>query len=678
MIMSKSKILTPATDLWDIYYNSYTYACYAGCGAIINRDQVSYTRGDIIKYSLNWDRSHVLSRKDGGHNDIENLRPMCQTCNRRMGAEHAFEYMKRTHKIPPIRDPAFENYQYDGPKIIPRKFNQREIRTLTVNRLSQLPIKGMIFAATGSGKTAMVIEGLGKHLPGSILLWITDRVHILESQFTDENIFSWRQAGFIDGVSILNKNHLKMSVEFPNTCIITTTMASARKYHEKITNDKRFIGVVFDECHCDVNGDESYDMLEKLAPKSQIMLGLTATPFVNARTTNLFGDGTKINYILDYSMMEAMRDGVIRVPKLKYVRVKSDVPGNPRFDNISNKGETIGHLSEIIFESVSRKGIIWCDTVSEAEKWHKYFQQNISDIEFVIDHSQVSAKNKDVFQRFVNARSDMVMIAVDMYRMGVDIRHLSFAGMISNGRHDVRVLLQSMGRITRLEDGDPSPVFVEFVVDDTPDNYAKTMREKLADYYQALGATADAKGQFRTRVNNLKCERGNVIIDSGNVSISFEFIGELNTLDLFQMDGKSLADWMSRRFGGKLSWDGIRTIFMERGIKEIEDARKFLEKCEDELPDLFRWWEVAKYQPVDWNDLFGIDMSPYYQTVEEARRAINRELLKLTLDDVLKDINYIYNNILRINDSRLPPNPVEAYGEKNIKDIITINYEDYY
>ena len=37
---------------------------------------------------------HVLSRKEGGTEDVSNLRPICQGCNSGMGATHMKVYMK--------------------------------------------------------------------------------------------------------------------------------------------------------------------------------------------------------------------------------------------------------------------------------------------------------------------------------------------------------------------------------------------------------------------------------------------------------------------------------------------------------------------------------------------------------------------------------------------------------
>jgi hypothetical protein len=45
-----------------------------------------------------WEAGHVTSEANGGHTTVENLRPICLSCNRSMGKIHMFEFMKR-HKL---------------------------------------------------------------------------------------------------------------------------------------------------------------------------------------------------------------------------------------------------------------------------------------------------------------------------------------------------------------------------------------------------------------------------------------------------------------------------------------------------------------------------------------------------------------------------------------------------
>lgn len=43
----------------------------------------------------NFHAGHIISKKEGGKKTLDNLRPLCQSCNCSMGSEHMFEYIRR-------------------------------------------------------------------------------------------------------------------------------------------------------------------------------------------------------------------------------------------------------------------------------------------------------------------------------------------------------------------------------------------------------------------------------------------------------------------------------------------------------------------------------------------------------------------------------------------------------
>lgn len=44
-----------------------------------------------------WEAGHVIAESNGGNTDIENLRPVCMSCNRSMGKTNMIEFMKEYH-----------------------------------------------------------------------------------------------------------------------------------------------------------------------------------------------------------------------------------------------------------------------------------------------------------------------------------------------------------------------------------------------------------------------------------------------------------------------------------------------------------------------------------------------------------------------------------------------------
>lgn len=74
------------TAVWNKYIGKryIKYYCFAGCGNIIRRN--------------NFQCGHIQAESVGGPTNIENLRPICKTCNCSMGTENMFSYMKRNNR----------------------------------------------------------------------------------------------------------------------------------------------------------------------------------------------------------------------------------------------------------------------------------------------------------------------------------------------------------------------------------------------------------------------------------------------------------------------------------------------------------------------------------------------------------------------------------------------------
>ena len=47
---------------------------------------------------LNFSCGHVVSEHNGGHTVVENLRPICSSCNHSMGTQHMFEFNESLHE----------------------------------------------------------------------------------------------------------------------------------------------------------------------------------------------------------------------------------------------------------------------------------------------------------------------------------------------------------------------------------------------------------------------------------------------------------------------------------------------------------------------------------------------------------------------------------------------------
>lgn len=93
--MPKKKQRTPLSpkirdEVWMKYCGDHILSkCY------VCEREISYMQG-------RWECGHVISYATGGEDKVENLRPICFTCNRGMGTSHMKEYcINNNYKIHP-------------------------------------------------------------------------------------------------------------------------------------------------------------------------------------------------------------------------------------------------------------------------------------------------------------------------------------------------------------------------------------------------------------------------------------------------------------------------------------------------------------------------------------------------------------------------------------------------
>jgi superfamily II DNA or RNA helicase len=654
--------------------------CYAGCGTIL-------PAGGKFRH-----KGHILADFHGGSRNPENIRIICETCNLTMRTEHMFDWMKSYSRYPPTPDPAFISHKFDKNAVIkPIKYQHREIRyNIVTNIFSNTPVKGIIDAATGSGKTSMCIEGVGKFLPGKLLLWITGFKRVLESQFTMLNIKSWKDAGFIPReTSIQGKRALKFCESFPGTCIIHTTIATALKdsNYRKICHDPRFLGFVIDESHHSDAPETSKMLLEMTSlPTCEIAIGLSATHISTPTTKKIFGETP---FLASYTLMEAWRDGVIREVKIQCCMLQKDEKESSKdsptsvtlFNKINNKKVLLKNLKSIIDSTQTKKGILWCDWRSEADKWGRYLSDKLSkddrykQIQIYIDHTEKGEKESSEIGRiFRESDGNAIMIAAQKYAEGVDIKHLDFAGVISgNINSSDRIYLQRVGRILRYE-GRPGPaIFCNFAVTTDLDDYTKKMRSVFIDFYhgakEMLGPTNDLDFYERvhfTSGNRIECTNGRK--NAGEVTIMFEFLDDMHVIEIFEKQDAEFVAEMLYKTGHGISFNDIKELLRNMGIKSPAEAQKFLNNCSvDEFPKICKWWDIAKFLPMDYTKLLDLDDSGCYQTLAEAKSALKKLEKTLSLNELKLPWNEKYKLLLAI-DSKLPLNWQNVYNINNVKE----------
>jgi superfamily II DNA or RNA helicase len=563
-----------------------------------------------------------------------------------------FTWMKRFGRVPPYSDPDFNRHEFSEdlkPELT--VFEPRELRKKVIDCLSRLPIRGIINACTGSGKTAMCIEGLGVHLRGKILLWITEFNVVLDSQFTPYNVASWKAAHFIPRETvILDKNALANCKYFPDTCIIYTTIDTAFNHYEKISSDPRFLGFVLDESH-HISGDKTFDMIKNMRSNiCQVAVGLSATHTSENnlhKTLETFGANP---YLVDYTLMEGWRDGIIREVKVMMCNIERiDTGGgggddDTLYSHVKNRETLIDNLKLILEQTTTCKGIIWCEHIKEANAWYNYIRDALAgshpEIRVYIDHTEVrESETIKSYNEFTKARQDAIMITAQKYGEGADIRNLDFAGTISaKESYSEHVFLQRVGRLLRKEGRSGPALYCNFAVTSSLDEYTSQMRNLMLEYFKGVRryAVVPDNDAYRTYRGGIVCGEKTIecVLDSdGNKRLIFEFLDGVQIADIFKNDAKFAADMMYDT-GSGLSFDEIKAVLREHDIRTPEDAQIFFGSCGADYPKIAKWWDIAKYLVMDYTDLLDLDNSQCYKTLEEAQIAL-RKLEKYLTDEYL-------------------------------------------
>lgn len=726
-----SKTRTPfKTSLYDVVSHIYCdtingdFECYAGCGAIMNIN---------TKHILH--RGHIKSFADGGEDLVDNLRPECRSCNSTHLTQNMFDFMKTYKRTPPVIDIKFETHYFDPANILDaRIFETRLIRHECVSNTLDYYKKynnlhGIISAPTGVGKTVLALETVGnimKQRGGGVLLWITERRDIIGTQFTPYNIMSWKEGNIIPKqTSILFKDHLKYCDKFPKYCIIASTIDTAMsktgeqqtQYYQKLLKLDNFLGVVVDETHM-AEGDKTYEMIKELLPRSTVLLGLSATHKFDPRMDNMYGGEkhkiTPENVFLEYNYMQAVMDGIIRQVDFKISRadrIATDIQGACLFDRVSemSKQKIYNQIMEICNGTFHKKGIIWCGGIKAAEKWYKYFvsESVYNDIKIVIDHSHLSQnKSKEAFDAFCSAESNIIMIAARKHSQGVDVKNLDFGTIIDDKPlRDVRVFLQMVGRLTRkTNDTTDNAVFCEFIVSSSEEEYTKNIKEMIEEYYFSICERfSPFSGKGPPPAEDFAVGRGKsgnfttAIKHNGGPSIQFEILDGLSDINIFSRDEVFIANLLCRTRHGGIDYEGIKTFLKLNNITEPAEAEMLfreLYEIGDHPPDstfimkfngkkitidertfkgLISWWGIVRYMGINYNILLDIDSGKYYNTLEEAKRAINSAEKQVNIIDIKGKTDRDIYNLLCSIDSKLHINPINFYDVSNFSEYYSPN-----
>ena len=529
-------------------------------------------------------------------------------------------------------------------------------------------IFGIIYGPPGCGKTIIAISianYLLNKMPLGYIIWATKYQNVLDSQFTDKNIRLWVQSNILSGdISIIKRYEKPNKFKKTIICCCTNTLRN----NEDLLKDN-LIGIIYDECHN--LGTKSYEKLlqiKKVPPQPTIplMLGMSATPRENTSFYNLFGENNKINYLLDYSFVDAIADGSILPIDINYKFVDAvNINGLNTFSSIVNPDKCYPYLKDILKNSYNGKAIFWANSDDSADKWYEFLKPLLKKdgFETYIDHSKI--KN-DSFHEFNEAKTYSVMIAVHKFREGTDIPNVSVCGFLDpvNDRSIV-TLLQSMGRCVRKFKDKHNGIYFEFLFR----NNESAMNERITQYYYSATHILNAKQE----VGELEMENSgeHVVIKKNNKVINIIKVSDdFGIFNYVGLTAKIYSILLSK-IKGLPSWKEIQELLSNKNIKDKDSAIEYLSK------NLSEWWEIMRYRIIDWDDLLTCDISDYY-SIEECKEKIkyyiNKLYEELTFEDVKDLTSYdIYKKYILCKDNRLPVNLLNYCKTNNISELIDIN-----
>ena len=563
--------------------------------------------------------------------------------------------------------------------IIPNKKQNETLYNAIIQYENKFNIKGIICGPPGCGKTIMaimIINYIFSQLDGYIL-WSTKFQKVLDSQFTINNIISWKKSNILHkDITFITRKHVnEIGSIIPNKTVVLCCNATL-KINNNLIKDN-LIGMIYDECHN--MGNKTYNKLLHISNIVKLLIGMSATPTITKETTiKIFGENEKkINFLLDYSFVDAISDDVILPLKFKYKFIdrKGDYEGTNTYKSVINPEKSYDFIKTLLMKSYNGKAILWTNTRDSADGWYDILTPLLKNDEFEVYKDHGNEKQSDEsFDNFYNDQGRSVMFAVFKYREGADIQNVSVCGFLDPvHERSIITLLQSMGRASRKYEEKKYGIYFEFLFRDDEESLNNRISEFYYSITQNLDYDVDISGL------NIKNSGNKLLIKRDEKKIgSIEITNDCGKYDYSELTAKMLS-FIINKMKGTPTWKEIKELLAVNKIKDKGLAREFLEtKANDAIKE---WWQIIQYHYIDWNDLLSYDISKYYDKVtciEIIRNIVNDLYKKLTFDDIkeLTELD-VYKKYILICDDKLPVNLTNYCHVDNINDIFSIDYESF-
>jgi len=345
--------------------------------------------------------------------------------------------------------------------IVPNEMQKSALDSLKSLREVEHAKRGLVVAATGTGKTFLAAFDVQQFNPQRVL-FVVHREQILRKALTS---FKKILGGKDSDYGILSGNQKDLDACY---LFATVNMASKESIREQLGAD-RFDYIIIDEAHRVNQGQsvENQTMYQRLMDfyKPKFMLGMTATP---ERT-----DGTNVYKYFDYhlayeiSLLDALDDDLLT--PFHYIGVtdyEKDgqiiddktslryLVSNERVDYIVTKTSYYGPRADNVH------GLIFVSRVEEGQELEIKLNARGIHAKFVSAVNTVEERENAV-QELTDGKLQYI-ITVDIFNEGVDIPCLNQIIMMRPTKSSI-IFLQQLGRGLRKYVGKESVTVLDFI-----------------------------------------------------------------------------------------------------------------------------------------------------------------------------------------------------------------------
>lgn len=404
---------------------------------------------------------------------------------------------------------------------------------------------GILNSATGTGKSYIILKYIDyayrKFKNNCKIILFTERVNILKDLFELDNndklqskITFWKKNNIADlsNISIIDRVTIKKydwlqyfkANDTPTLLLINRAFLSNNLLYKQLKNNDISL-VIHDECH-NATSINCYNIIKHFNKIDVPIVGFSATPVRTGqkqieKIKSIYGDGDKINLIIDYGLIFAIDNKLIVPPVFNWYYFDNFIENEDQYNTITDIeiNSILTCLNQKIRDLPYRKMIAWCGFIKLTKEWLDKFITNymkydkLENMKFYVDlDCQYNSSNIQVgtYADFKEIDCDGIMFCAKKHREGSDIKNLDSCIFLDKAKNREPIpFIQCIGRTLR---NNTNKQF-GYIFDGLITNDYKNMIDKIIDYYQTI--------QNLTSISELSNKENNERVDKISNSISY-------------------------------------------------------------------------------------------------------------------------------------------------------------